>query len=329
MIFSHSLASDIPMLSLTHVTKVFGSVIGVNDVTVELGNGAHGLLGPNGAGKTTLLGLITGQLRPTMGEIRVFGERPFANPRVLRRIGFCPAADLLERRATPREWVRYLVRLSGFGPRAAAERADRELDRVGLGEAMDRPLSTLSKGMRQRAKLAGAMAHGPDLLVLDEPFDGLDPVARHDLVGLVRRWSVASDTAASEPRTLIVASHLLHEVEALHAGLAVILGGRLVASGTAGEIRDMVEAMPTEIRIRCDTPRRLAEAVCGTAGAESIRFEGDDLLVVATRQPRALAERIARAAVEDRLAIEEVAAADQSLEGIFGRLVRLHRGVGS
>jgi ABC-2 type transport system ATP-binding protein len=317
------------MLSLTHVTKVFGSVIGVNDVTVELGSGAHGLLGPNGAGKTTLLGLITGQLRPTMGQVRVFGERPFANPRVLRRIGFCPAADLLERRATPREWVRYLVRLSGFGRDAAAERADRELDRVGLGEAMDRPLSTLSKGLRQRAKLAGAMAHDPDLLVLDEPFDGLDPVARHDLVGLVRHWAVSADAVADRPRTLIVASHLLHEVEALHAGLAVILGGRLVASGTAGEIRDMVDAMPTEVRIRCDAPRRLAETVCATPGAESVRFEGEDLLVVATRQPRVLAERIAHVAVENRFAIVEVAAGDRSLEGIFGRLVRLHRGVGS
>jgi len=317
------------MLSLTHATKVFGSVIGVNDVTVELGNGAHGLLGPNGAGKTTLLGLITGQLRPTMGQVLVFGERPFGNPRVLRRIGFCPAADLLERRATPREWVRYLVQLSGFGPQEAAERADRALDRVGLGEAIDRPLSTLSKGLRQRAKLAGAMAHDPDLLVLDEPFDGLDPVARHDLVGLVRHWAVAPDTAASSPRTLIVASHLLHEVEALHAGLAVILGGRLVASGTAAEIREMVDAMPSEIRIRCDAPRRLAAAVCGTDAAESLRFEGDDLLVVATRQPRVLAEQIARAAVEDRIAIGELATGDRSLEGIFGRLVRLHRGVGS
>jgi ABC-2 type transport system ATP-binding protein len=317
------------MLSLTHVTKVFGSVIGVNDVTVTLGNGAHGLLGPNGAGKTTLLGLITGQLRPTMGQVRVFGESPFANPRVLRRIGFCPAADLLERRATPREWVRYLVRLSGFRPQAAATRADQALDRVGLGEAMDRPLSTLSKGMRQRAKLAGAMAHDPDLLVLDEPFDGLDPVARHDLVGLVRHWTVAASDAAARPRTLIVASHLLHEVEALHAGLAVILGGRLVASGTAGEIRDLEDAMPSEVRIRCDAPRRLAEAICGTTGAESMRFEGEDLLVVATRQPRVLAERIAAAAVEQRLAIREMAAGDRSLEGIFGRLVRLHRGVAS
>ena len=317
------------MLSLCHVTKLFGSVIGVNDVTGELGPGAHGLLGPNGAGKTTLLGLVTGQLRPTMGRVLVFGERPFANPRVLRRIGFCPAADLTERRASPREWVRYLVRLSGFDSATAAERANRALDRVGLGEAMDRPLATLSKGMRQRAKLAGAMAHDPDLLVLDEPFDGLDPVARHDLVGLVRHWSVSPDTPASGPRTLIVASHLLHEVEALHAGLAVILGGRLVASGTAAEIRDMVDAMPSEVRIRCTAPRQLAAAICSTAIAESMRFEGDDLIVVATRQPRALAERVTRAAVEDQLEISEVVAADRSLEGIFGRLVRLHRGVGS
>jgi len=317
------------MLSLTNVTKLYGSVIGVNDVTVELGAGAHGLLGPNGAGKTTLLGLVTGQLRPTMGRVRVFGARPFANARVLRRIGFCPAADLTERRATPRDWVGYLVRLSGFRGREATDRADRALDRVGLGEAVDRPLSTLSKGMRQRAKLAGAMAHDPDLLVLDEPFDGLDPVARHDLVGLVRRWAVSTDAAAEGPRTLLVASHLLHEVEALHAGLAVILGGRLVASGTAAEIRDMVEAMPSEIRVRCDAPRRLAGLVCGTAGAESVRFEGDDVLVVATRQPRLLAERVADVAVEERLQVWEVLAGDRSLEGIFGRLVRLHRGVGA
>jgi len=317
------------MISLTHVTKLYGSVIGVNDVTVELGAGAHGLLGPNGAGKTTLLGLVTGQLRPTMGRVHVCGERPFANPRVLQRIGFCPAADLTERRATPREWVRYLVRLSGYAPHAASARAAAALDRVGLGEAMDRPLATLSKGMRQRAKLAGAMAHDPDLLVLDEPFDGLDPMARHDLVGLVRHWAVSTESASGSTRTLLVASHLLHEVEALHAGLAVILGGRLVASGTAREIRDMVDAMPAELRVRCDQPRRLAEAVCGTTGTESLRFEGDDVLVVATRQPRELAERITRVAVDDRLAIRELVAGDRSLEGIFSRLVRLHRGVAS
>jgi ABC-2 type transport system ATP-binding protein len=306
------------VIEIRNLTKLYGPVIGVNDVTVDLGGGAHGLLGPNGAGKTTFLGLVTGQLRPTMGSVLVFDEQPFGNPRVLRRIGFCPAADLGERTSTPREWVTYLVRLSGFGPAAAVARADAALEQVGLTAAARRPLVTLSKGMRQRAKLAGAIAHDPDLLVLDEPFVGLDPVARHELVELVRGWA--------RTRSLIVASHLLHEVEALDAGLAVILGGRLVASGTAAEIRGLVESMPVELKVRCAAPRRFAEIACGIDGIDGVRIE-DDLVIVATRRPEAVFERAVPRAVDEGLGVSEVVPADRSLEGIFGRLVRLHRGV--
>ncbi len=309
------------MLSLSHVTKLYGTVIGVNDVTVELGPGAHGLLGPNGAGKTTLLGLVTGQLRPTMGRVRIFGQRPFGNARVLRRIGYCPAGDLLERHATPREWVTYLVQLAGHTAADAARLAGAALDRVGIGEAGSRPLATLSKGQRQRAKLAGAIAHGPDLLVLDEPFIGLDPVARHDLVMLVREW--AGD------RSLLVASHLLHEIEALDAGLAVILGGRLVASGDMAEIRDLIDTLPAEVRVVADRPRRLAEIACADGLADSLRFESVDTLVVGTRQPRPLAARFAEAAADERIAITALQAGDRSLEGVFDRLVQLHRGIGT
>ncbi|MFM7043231.1 MAG: ABC transporter ATP-binding protein [Planctomycetaceae bacterium] len=309
------------MISLTRVTKLYGTVIGVNDVTVELGPGAHGLLGPNGAGKTTLLGLVTGQLRPTMGSVRIHGEKPFGNGRVLRRIGFCPAADIVERLATPQEWVTYLVRLSGFDTAAARRHAERALEQVGLTAAARRPLATLSKGMRQRAKIAGAIAHDPDLLVLDEPFVGLDPVARHDLVDLVREW--AGD------RSLLVASHLLHEIEALDAGLAVILGGRLVASGDVAEIRGLVDTLPAEVRLAADRPRRLAEIACGGDLVDSLRFEGDDTLVIGTRQPVALAARLADAAARERIAIATLHAADRSLEGVFDRLVQLHRGIGS
>jgi len=308
------------MIEIRHLTKLYGSVIGVNDVSVDLSDGAHGLLGPNGAGKTTFLGLLTGQLRPTMGRVLVFGARPFGNPRVLRRIGFCPAADLGDRAVTPREWVTYLVRLSGFKAAAATARADESLERVGLGEASRRPCGTLSKGMRQRAKLAGAIAHGPDLLVLDEPFVGLDPVARHDLVDLVRDWS--------RSRSLIVASHLLHEIEALDAGLAVILGGRLVASGSADEIRRLAESLPSEIRVRCAAPRRFAEIACGIAGVEGVRID-DGVVVVVTRTPAAVVEEAVPLAVDERLGVSEVVSADRSLEGIFGHLVRLHRGVRS
>jgi ABC-2 type transport system ATP-binding protein len=309
------------MIVLEHATKLYGTVIGVNDLTVELGPGAHGLLGPNGAGKTTLLGLITGQLRPTMGRVAIFGERPFGNSRVLARIGYCPAADLLERRATPREWVAYLVRLAGHDGRAASRAAATALDRVGLGEAADRPLVTLSKGMRQRTKLAGAIAHDPDLLVLDEPFVGLDPVARHDLVTLVRSWATS--------RSLLVASHLLHEIEALDAGLAVILGGRLVASGDVGEIRSLVDCLPAEIRLEADRPRRLAEIACASGLADGLRFEGPTGLAIGTREPRRLAAALAEAAAVEGIAITTLFAGDRSLEGVFDRLVQLHRGIGS
>jgi len=306
------------MLSLSRVTKLYRTVIGVNDVTVELGPGAHGLLGPNGAGKTTLLGLVTGQLRPTMGTVRIFGEKPFGNARVLARIGYCPAGDLLDRHATPRQWVTYLVRLAGHAAHAAGRMAETALERTRVGEAADRPLVTLSKGQRQRAKLAGAIAHDPDLLVLDEPFVGLDPVARHDLVELVRAWA--------GNRSLLVASHLLHEVEALDAGLAVILGGRLVASGDVAEIRQLVATLPAEVRVTADRPRRLAEIVCSGDLVDSLRFESTDTLVIGTRRPQAVTARLAVAAAEERIAITTLEAADRSLEGVFDRLVQLHRG---
>jgi ABC-2 type transport system ATP-binding protein len=309
------------MIALEHATKLYGTVIGVNDLTVELGPGAHGLLGPNGAGKTTLLGLVTGQLRPTMGRVTIFGERPFGNPRVLARIGYCPAGDLLERRATPREWVRYLVRLAGRPAAAAAAAAAVALERVGLGEAADRPLATLSKGLRQRAKLAGAIAHQPDLLVLDEPFIGLDPVARHDLVALVRAWATSG--------SLLVASHLLHEIEALDAGLAVILGGRLVASGDVEEIHALVDSLPAEVRLEADRPRRLAEIACGSDLADSLRFEGRSGLAIGTHSPRQLVAVLAEAAASEGIAISTLQAGDRSLEGVFDRLVQLHRGIGT
>lgn len=306
------------MISLQHVTKLYGQVIGVNDVTVNLAQGAHGLLGPNGAGKTTLLGLVTGQLRPTMGRVEVFGEKPFGNPSVLSRIGYCPAGDIRERSVTPMQWVTYLVRLSGFSRHDAERRAGVALEEVRLSAAADRPIGTLSKGMRQRAKIAGALAHDPELLVLDEPFDGLDPVARHDLATLVREWAAH--------RSLLVASHLLHEIEPLGAGLVVILGSRVVASGSSSEIRSLIDATPAEVRVVCDAPRRLAEIVCRGDDARSLRFERDDTLVIGTRQAGLLAERITAAAVDEGIAVREVAPDDRSLEGVFGRLVSLHRG---
>ena len=196
------------MIDLQHVTRLYGSVIGVNDMTLSLERGAYGLIGPNGSGKSTLLNLITGQLRPTLGTVRVFGARPFNNVDLFRRIGVCPEHEVLYTNVTGLDWVRYLLELHGFDRRAALARAERALDEVGMATAMRRQMGGYSRGMRQRTKLAQALAHDPELLVLDEPLSGLDPVARMRMTELLRRWVAGG-------KGLLFASHMLHEVEAI------------------------------------------------------------------------------------------------------------------
>jgi len=217
------------MIELRSVTKLYGSVIGINDVTMSLERKAYGLIGPNGSGKSTLLNLITGQLRPTLGSLQVLGCDPWNNRAMFRRIGVCPERDLLYHNVTGFRWVRYLLELNGFGRVEAARRAEAALDQVGLSEAMHRQMGGYSRGMRQRTKLAQALAHEPELLILDEPFNGLDPVGRRDMTEVLRRW-IASG------RGLLLASHILHEVEAVTDSFLMICNGRLLASGLAEEV---------------------------------------------------------------------------------------------
>ncbi len=175
------------MIRFEHVTKLYKTVIGVNDVSLDLAPGAYGLLGPNGSGKTTFINLIIGQLRPTIGSVRVFGQNPWSRSELLRRIGICPAIDVLLPNVTALDWVQYLVRLHGFDAAEATLRAKNALELVGMQHAMRRPIGTYSLGMRQRTKIAQAIAHDPELLILDEPFNGLDPVGRHELTELFLR----------------------------------------------------------------------------------------------------------------------------------------------
>jgi len=238
------------MIELRSVTKLYGSVIGINDVTMSLERKAYGLIGPNGSGKSTLLNLITGQLRPTLGSLQVLGCDPWNNRAMFRRIGVCPERDLLYHNVTGFRWVRYLLELNGFGRVEAARRAEAALDQVGLSEAMHRQMGGYSRGMRQRTKLAQALAHEPELLILDEPFNGLDPVGRRDMTEVLRRW-IASG------RGLLLASHILHEVEAVTDSFLMICNGRLLASGLAEEVHALMADVPAEVQIRCrGLPRR-------------------------------------------------------------------------
>jgi ABC-2 type transport system ATP-binding protein len=306
------------MIDLTNVTKLYGSVIGVNDITLSLEPGVYGLLGPNGSGKTTLLNLITGQLRPTLGRVRVLGESPWGQDRLFRRLGLCPAQEIFHADVTARDWVEYLLQLSGFRRPDAARRAKEALGQVGLAAVMDRRMGEYSRGMRQRAKLAQAIAHEPELLILDEPFNGLDPIGRHEMTELLRGWT--------EGRSLILASHLLHEVESLSDSFLLILGGRLLAAGRADEVHYLLAGVPCEIEIRCTDPRKLAQVLLAHDAVEIVRLQQEDRLTITTRQPARMAQELPRWCLQENLSIQEIHSPDDSRQSLFHAIVRRHRG---
>jgi ABC-2 type transport system ATP-binding protein len=194
------------LFELQNLSLMYGTVIGVNDLHLTLPKGAYALIGPNGAGKSTLIGLMTGALRPTLGSLNVLGENPRHSGPLQQRLGVCPATDLLVHGVSAHQWIVQLLRMSGWKKSEAFERTDQVLEEVGLAEARNRPIHTYSLGMRQRCKIAQAIAHRPELLILDEPFNGLDPIGRFQMSELLIQW-------AKSGKSLLLASHVLHEVE--------------------------------------------------------------------------------------------------------------------
>ncbi|MFO1007670.1 MAG: ABC transporter ATP-binding protein [Planctomycetaceae bacterium] len=306
------------MIELTNVTKLYGKVIGVNDFTLSLGAGAYGLLGPNGSGKSTLLNLITGQLRPTQGTVRVLGESPCNNASLYRRLGYCPGGEGLYADVSALEWVKYLQQLQGMTAAQADAASKTALELVGMSGAMHRPISTYSRGMRQRTKLAQAIAHDPDFLILDEPFNGLDPVGRHELTQVLLDW-------IGMGKSLLFASHLLHEIESITESFLLISGGRLLASGTAQQVHAMMQGLPNEITLRCSDPHRLGALLMQERVADSVRVV-DGLLTVATPNPSRVFEPLPRWLAQTGLQVTEMHSADESLQALFNSLMKMHRG---
>ena len=306
------------MFDLTNVTKLYGRVVGVNDITLSLGPGAYGLLGPNGSGKSTLLNILIGQLRPTLGTVRVFGESPRNNSSLRRRLGYCPSNEGLYADVSAFEWVRYLQQLGGMSKKDATRVAMESLERCGLHEAMNRPISTYSRGMRQRVKLAQAIAHEPDLLILDEPFSGLDPLGRIEMTKLLKQW-------IGEGKSLLLASHVLHEIESVTQSFLLISGGRLLASGTASEVHSLLAGVPNEIMLRCSEPRRLADVLLRAELGHAFRMEVDSLHV-STKNPGRLYEELPERMQEADVSVTEIHSADESLQSLFNSLMRIHRG---
>ena len=306
------------MIELRNVTKLYGKVIGVNDFTLTLGPGAYGLLGPNGSGKSTLLNLITGQLRPTLGSVRVLGESPRNNARLFRQMGYCPGGEGLYSQVTGYDWVVYLQQLQGMTAIDAVKAASDSLELVGMTAAMHRPISSYSRGMRQRTKVAQAIAHDPTFLILDEPFNGLDPIGRHELTMVLRNWIGLG-------KSLLFASHLLHEIESITQSFLLICGGRLLASGTADEVHALMAGLPNEVEIRTPSPHALAALLISKQVADSVRIEGQTV-VVSTQNTGQLYDQLPGMLAQSGLEVLEIHSPDESLQALFNSLMKMHRG---
>jgi ABC-2 type transport system ATP-binding protein len=303
------------VITLNQVSKWYGQVIGLNDVTLSVPRGITGLLGPNGAGKSTFMKLITGQLKPSKGSLSVLGEPIWENPALYFRLGFCPEQDAFYDRMTGLEWVATLVRLNGFSEADSIRLANEAIDKVDLAEAAGKKIGAYSKGMRQRIKLAQAIAHDPELLILDEPLSGMDPIARRKTIRLIKDWGRAG-------KSLVVSSHILHEIESMTSTILLINQGRILAEGDVHHIRDLIDEHPHTVHVRTERTRALARELLTDEDVLSLKFE-HGALVVQTARPDAFYARLTRIAASGELgAIHEVTSPDDNLQAVFEYLVK-------
>jgi len=302
-----------PRVVAENVSKWFGALVAVSDVSFEVGPGVTALLGPNGAGKSTMFRMLCGLARPSKGTVRVLGQDPRAEPRVTRQIGLMPQQESVFEPLTAREFVALCATLQGLSnPDEAAREA---LELVDLDPSDPRRLQAYSKGMRQRVKVAQAIVHDPAVLVLDEPLTGLDPRQRMDMVSVFKRLG-------SEGRCVIVSSHVLGEVERLGSRVLVMSQGRLAAAGDFHELRALMDDRPMRIRVRTDRPRELAAALVEGGNAVGVRLEGDGVLELDAKDARALARTLAPVARERGARLYEVHPLDADLEGVFRYVVQ-------
>jgi ABC-2 type transport system ATP-binding protein len=300
-------------IEFVRASRWYGPVIALNDVTTTLGPGVTGLLGPNGAGKSTFLKLAAGQIAASQGEVRLLGRPAWGSPEVFHHVGLCPEADAFWDGLTGWQFLTALLELAGFDEAECARRAEVALGQVDLVSAKDRKIGAYSKGMRQRVKLAQALAHDPEVLLLDEPVTGMDPVNRRRVVDLVKRLG-------KEGRTIVVSSHILHEVEAMTRRVLLIHNGRILAEGDVREIRELLDEHPHTVSIRARDPRALARAVVGSPTVVSLTFGAEgEWVTVQTARPDEFYGALHEVAVE--AGVTEMFSPDEDLESVFRYLV--------
>jgi len=300
------------VIKVDHVSRWFGNVVSVSDVTFDIRPGITGLLGPNGAGKTTLLRMIAGLAKVSDGSITVFGESVRNNSDLYRRIGVMSEHETVYQFMKGREFVKMMARLKGVADIDTA--ADRAIGLVDLADASLRPMGTYSRGMRQRMRLAATLVHEPEILILDEPLNGADPRQRVYFQSLLKRL-------AAEGRTIVISSHILEEVERIAETVLLIVNGKLAASGDFHAIRAALDERPYHVRLLSDSPRELASALVKLESVDAVNIDPDGALVVLSRNVRDLQIELPRLAKASSIRVHRVEPLDDSLESVFGYLV--------
>jgi ABC-2 type transport system ATP-binding protein len=296
------------------ISRWYGIVMGLNNVSFEIAPGLTGLVGPNGAGKSTLIQIITGQLQPSSGELTVFGEVPWNNPRLIRRIGYCPEREAVPKDLRPMEWLTGLALMSGLADGEVAGRCEAVLDRVRLPrEHWSKRMSQYSKGMKQRAKLAQGLLHSPDLLVLDEPMNGLDPMGRQEMAFLMK------DLVAGGV-SILISSHILAELESLCQSILILNWGRVLASGSQKEIRSDLKNWSEELSVQCDAPEKLARHLFAAGVLLGFDLEGSDCLVIRVKDAPAFYARWTELLLTSEVTVHAIRSQSQSLRNIFEKV---------
>ncbi|MHC4942671.1 MAG: ABC transporter ATP-binding protein [Planctomycetota bacterium] len=303
-------------IEIEKVTRWYGQVIGLNGVSMEIGPGVTGLLGPNGAGKTTLMKLITGQIRPNQGAVRVGGLDPFGDHLIKREMGYLPELDVLPDRLTGEQFLRRCALLRGYPAGESSRVALAALQMAGLAEAGRKRTGAYSKGMRQRVKLAQAILHDPDFIILDEPLTGLDPVGRREVIDLIKKQG-------REGRTVLVSSHVLHEIELMTDQVILIARGKVLAEGTIEHIRSLIDSHPHSVEMKTPDPMALAVALLERGCVTTVSVEkGEDILTIKTRVPEQFYETLGALVVDDGFEVESFLSPDNNLQAVFDYLVK-------
>lgn len=297
------------------LSKWYGNILGLSDVSLEIESGITGLLGPNGAGKSTFLKLLTGQMKPSIGRVTIHGQKIRNNYELYLRIGFCPEQDAFYEEMTGWEFLTSLLKLYPYSHVQAAAKAEAALNIVELWHDKDRLIRAYSRGMRQRLKFAQAIAHDPDLIILDEPLNGLDPLGKRKVIRLIKEYK-------SEGKTIIVSSHVLPEIEALTRSIILIHQGKILAQGDIHYIRDLIDTHPHIISIKCSDPRALAGRLVNEPTVFNIQFGPQaDTVLFETKNRDRFFGLLPRLIVENRLDVEEITSPDDNLQAVFDYLV--------